>query len=219
MEMEPLLEAAKEYLIYGKKFKELANKKKRVRETLEEVEDSFEAFCKKPRNDEMRVERTNTLCQLKYTLNAIEDQEQQSYIELARIRQKYITLWEEPRYQTKKQIDLEIERNGYIETTRFSSLFRTLDPNNKLVQYRANLPIERSIFSIPACTLPLPLRYDTNQLCLYTGSIAADVWHYLLDQGFIKEKSVLCRIRILSVSFAIIVNSMKSFITGYHFVL
>ena len=83
---------------------------------------------------------------------------------------------------------------------------------------RDTLPLERCLFSIPHRTLPVAYHPHRTNLCLETGSILPDVWQYILHEQ-IKCRATLRLLRLVSVSFAIMLHSMDPCVTGYIFKL
>lgn len=77
-----------------------------------------------------------------------------------------------------------------------------------------NLPYARSLFVIPAITLPLPFHPNRQNLCFETGILDADIWHNVLSS---LDRSTLRSLRLCNISFAILVHSLPPAITGYHF--
>jgi len=76
------------------------------------------------------------------------------------------------------------------------------------------LPLKRCLFGIPHRTLPLAYHPHAAKLCLDTGSVLSDVWQHTLSK-YVQCRATLRLLRLVSVSFAIIVHSMHPSVTGY----
>lgn len=214
------IEVAREYYALTEVQKSIRIKKKRL---LSEIH----TFDRQYNREDKRAKRID----LQMAMNSCEKDERQGYMAMAELKNKYewhgVPSIAQYRNTLKKKVD-KIYAELVIHKQWCRRQFPYSIKNDKYAikkeakaeKLRAelyNLPHARPLFVVPAITLPLLFNPTREKLVLETGSLNADIWHFLLSSHFLVDRPTLRAMRLSCVSMAILVHGMLPEITGYFF--
>lgn len=234
------VEAAYEYFSVQERRQKQREKKKRLYSEIDDAGDLLVYAHKRSKQDPHREATIKQLVEHKTALviksHRVSAKERECHLALAQVRAKYQKtdfLLAHSRYHTKKVFLTHIAKQcranilnlqitaSVMPRLAMSSVAGVMTRIGLLQKEMLDvalkydtLPLKRCLFAIPHRTLPLAYHPHRTHLCLDTGSILSDVWQYILNQ-YVKCRATLRLLRLVSVSFAIMVHSLGPSITGY----